>query len=242
VTVGIEIPPNQWYNAGTLFQVAAQSYLGMSVKPGDAQFRQTKWLQKPALVSIVFAAISLEAFINEAQEIADSSLKEGDSHPSQVVAFASVLNEAERSRASATLKFTLASALLSGQPFDRGAAPYQDFALLMRTRDELVHMKASGFTSLGGNRLECLPQVGGGVLRQLASRNILMDPAADDDWPDSKGDVYARLPTWIGTPAMARWSCNAAASMVNAIIVLAPESVFRRRLQSTYLDDFKLLP
>ena len=244
----IEIPPDQIYNAGVLFQVALQSYLGMRdlsgkrIEPGTPRFRDTKWLDKPSLVSTVFAAISLEAFINEAQEIAESSLMESGEHPPQVVAFSSVLAEAEGSRASAPLKFMLASVVL-GRPFERGAAPYQDFVLLIRTRDELVHMKPSGFTSIAGNRLDRVPETGGGakLLAQLAPRNVLMDPS-DEDGPVDPTRLYAKFTTWIGTPAMARWSCITAATMVRTVVDLAPESVFKQRLQSTYDFDFRVVP
>src|SRR5882762_8714497 len=122
-------------NAYKLHALAVKHYLAMDRPPGD-RFPGSE----DALVSIVVAAISLEAFINEfGGTAAIHATLEGT--PGWVNALAAVLDEAENNRASITSKFQLAMLTISGKPFDRSAAPFQDFDLLMRLRNEIVHLK-----------------------------------------------------------------------------------------------------
>src|SRR5439155_18734314 len=56
-------------------------------------------------------------------------------------AFADALQEIEESRGSLSLKYLIASQTLSGATFDKGSNPYQDFAILINLRNDLMHLK-----------------------------------------------------------------------------------------------------
>ena len=94
--------------------------------------------QQPALTSIVFSVVSLEAFLNEVADIA----LEFYADPA-ISLFVDFMVDAEKSRASLESKFVLSRWILAGQKFDRGSQPYQDFALLLGLRNDLVHFKAT---------------------------------------------------------------------------------------------------
>jgi hypothetical protein len=66
-----------------------------------------------------------------------------DSHlPGSLQAFGQQLKDMERSRASTLCKYLTASAALAGKPFHKGKQPFQDFDLLFRVRDVIMHVKA----------------------------------------------------------------------------------------------------
>ena len=52
-----------------------------------------------------------------------------------------MLGEAEKSRTSIESKYHLEEFVLSGEPFDKGANPFQTFALLIDARNLIVHAK-----------------------------------------------------------------------------------------------------
>ena len=240
----ITIPLEATCNAGILYNVALQQYLGATNGPvaPNSPWLRTGRHERVSLVSTVFAAISAEAFINEAPVIAEETLKRAGPHPPAIQAFASLLAEVESVRGSTLLKFNVAHLALTAQAFSKGVQPFQDFALLMRVRDELVHMKLSGFTSLAGDRMDRDQGGGGGskLLQQLGHKGVLMEiEPEDDDPPSGESTFFARFTTWIGTPGMARWACITTAAMVHALIASVPESQFKTTLQETYAADFR---
>src|ERR1700733_2663447 len=81
-----------------------------------------------ALVSVAFAAASLEAFLNESAYLAVNKNSLRASEPPIVSAFAQVMEEAEESRVQIQSKFQLGNLVLTGKTYDKGKAPYQDFS------------------------------------------------------------------------------------------------------------------
>jgi hypothetical protein len=133
-------------NAPTLFSIAVDS----AKRIADAS---RVGGQKDALVSVVFAAASLEAFLNESAYLADKSLQRkarelrlGHSmiaEPPIVSVFAQVMKEAGESRAQIQWKFQLAHLVLTQKAYDKGSTPYQDFSDLMAVRNLLMHGKSN---------------------------------------------------------------------------------------------------
>lgn len=121
-----------YVNAGSLFKNAVEVCTGLTAS-AEMQVR------RDALVTIVLATISTEAFINEFHHLAKD--QSGPAAPGWINALGDVLGEAEESRASIESKYQLARFILTGQPFDRGASPFQDFALLISVRNLIVHAK-----------------------------------------------------------------------------------------------------
>jgi hypothetical protein len=123
--------PGRILEAGFLFNIAVDAARNIS-----AESRQEG--QSAALVSVVFAVASLEAFLNEATEVAQD-VQQVKSEPETVAAFAQLMEESER--LPLETKFKLSTWLLTGKRADIGKQPYQDFSLLVGLRNALVHFK-----------------------------------------------------------------------------------------------------
>src|ERR1035437_997190 len=87
-------------NAAPIFSVAVDSLKRINAPP-------RKGSQMDALVSIVFAAASLEAFLNETAYLA-SNYQPAAGDPVVVSTFADVMEEVEKSRAQIQAKFQFA--------------------------------------------------------------------------------------------------------------------------------------
>lgn len=212
-----------WVNAGTLFGVAKTAYERTKSAGKDREGGQMD-----ALVSVLFAAASLEAFINEAAAMATLwwSLPGKTSYPPSVSAFAAIIEEVERSHGSINLKYLLTRVVFAGEAYDRGVQPYQDFAILVQLRNDLVHLKREEFQSNSkGDTEDEIPR----ILRGLQAKNVLAEfgPGVQASWT-----------LWITTSAVARWACNTAADMVRSVLEIVPDSGFKDSLDQFYSSTF----
>jgi hypothetical protein len=176
-------------NAGVLFKTAVTAYERTKTAPSD-----TAGGQNDALVAILFSAATLEALIMEVALLAEIST--GPPASDRIIALAGILDEAEKSRGSPKLKYLIAKAILSGKPYNKGEAPYQDFSTLFSLRDSIIHLKPEGIAK---------PPA---VLEQLRSSGVCapQKPNETESWLDQ-----------ISTRAAARWACNVVASMVASL-------------------------
>jgi hypothetical protein len=188
--------------------------------------------EQDALAAILFSAISAEAFINE---LADAAAIDG-SLPAQVYLSAEMLRDlgevitlVERGNGSTILKYQLAKKILSGSSFERGSAPFQDFANLMALRNALAHPGAfDKFTEEG--RMQPVPS----VIRDLQQRGLTRTRGRKaGDAPGGASWLYE-----ITCTSVAKWAYDSAHSMIRAILELLPsEQVghvyggFRSRLE-----------
>ena len=190
-------------NCGVIYKVAYDAQRRLVAKASSDRAPAGN----DALVAIVFAAASLEAFINELGERAGQPIG-GAPHPQALEALATLWNEVERVRGSVDLKFNMAAFAFTGRVFDKGSQPYQDFATLMRVRNALVHLRpldeVTGMEVTPAKLLSKLP------------RNVLTT------------NPRASWVTRIYTRAMATWACNAAVEMAQAIVGMVPDSYFKR--------------
>jgi hypothetical protein len=120
-----------------------------------------------ANVAIILAAASTEAFINELAELVAiymaSPLRKSPPMPPQLPGFAEAMNEIEGSHGSVKLKYLIASQTLRGEMFDKGAPPYQDFDILVKLRNDHMHLKPiDTFTPVegGGSAMQPLDTSG----------------------------------------------------------------------------------
>ncbi len=213
-------------NAYKLYALAVKQY-GAIDRPAGDRFPGCE----EALVSIVVAAISLEAFINEFAGIA-ALLATLEGAPGWLTTLAEVLNEAENNRASITSKFQLAMLVISSKPFNRSAAPFQDFDLLVNLRNEIVHLKPHETVeeTQEGDFITREPKIvkrlaGTGALgtHPLLEEAISAGHAVSSNWIDR-----------VSTKAMSRWACNAAAGIVKGLMNALPTSVFRDRALNAF--------
>jgi hypothetical protein len=250
-------------NAPTLFSIAVDSAKRIAAPPREGGHKDT-------LVSVVFAVASLEAFLNESVYLAKTSLQRKarglklghhvDAEPPIVSAFAQVMEEAEESKVQIQSKFQLAHLVLTGEAYDKGSHPYQNFSDLMAVRNFLMHGKSNEtFLTIEGK-----PSVlhSATVLERLVSRRILHVPS-----PDQKGlivgvgdtgladlilldeidtisqkspasGVMARWTFVIGTKAVAEWACSAAARMATDLMEKAPISSWKDLMEGQFRKTF----
>ncbi len=204
-------------HAPTLFQGAVAAY--RLTAQGSTTERAPN--QAHALTAIIYSAATLEAFINEVADIASHDIAQPNlSNPPSVAMFAEALKEVERSRGSIKLKFWMTKWVFSGEPYDTGAEPYQDFSLLVDLRNELLHMDAESYAATGGVTGYRPPA----VIESLRSKNILAVGGASPGWM-----------SLLMTVAAARWACNTVTRMVHSILEVLPEdSHFRNLMTGLY--------
>jgi hypothetical protein len=205
--------------AGSLFEKAVQE----CKKVSSTAHNET---ERAALASILFAMISTEAFINELGLLV-SGEKDHLAVPGWERTLSDLLDEAEKSRISITSKYQLAKFILSGQPFDRGSKPFQDFALLVDVRNLLVH--ARPLTAIvrknpSGGFEWAEPKI---MVRLQNASALEVDDFLLDAASMSNADALAAsLVLQISRQSVARWACKAAAGIVNGILDAAPNDEF----------------
>jgi hypothetical protein len=181
------------------------------------------------LVAIAFAAISLEAFINEITALAvsqrdlyeevihDSHLREMYNIPARVRALATALDEAEESQGQLLLKFQLARIVLTGEGYAKGVAPFQDVALLIKLRNALMHHRPEGTEWDAGVQEHRIPK----IVSSLISRGLLEPPVQEE---------HIAWSNYVSRPAVSAWACNSAKFMIEDLCGLLPESDLRRTI------------
>jgi hypothetical protein len=186
--------------------------------------------QTEALTSIVFAASALEAFINELADFTGQPIYAEQPEP-PLPAFAGLMEELEKSRASIVSKFWLGKWILSSVPYDKGAQPYQDFALLIKLRNTLVHSRSLDkldYDSGTGAWIRTIETPAPTVMSKLASKHILAESTISTlTWP-----------TLLTTKATAQWACNAASAIVLSILDILPNGRYSNFIRKMYYDKF----
>lgn len=169
--------------------------------------------QNDALVSIVFSALALEAFINEVLSLAKDAKQDGFTEAFLDNLIESI-DESNSNKKSTREKFMLASEAL-GSGFKKGENPYQDFADLFKLRDCLVHLKPEDRIETEDNGE--IKYLGRKLTERLRSKDIFQQ--------------YTRLESitlLVSTAKAAFWACMTASNMVNAILDKIPQSEFTK--------------
>ena len=212
------MPPGQpvaaitFFSAAHLFSIAKEAVNRLANAPSDRDSAHPD-----ALVAILFAAASLEAFANEVGYLAREQLQ---TNP-EIKTLGQVLEELEAS-ASIQLKYLLLRGILARALYDKGARPYQDFALLIALRNELVHRKAERYEVDESDA----PLTANQLLARLRSKNITAEPRG------KKPQVWGLLLA-IETRAVANWAVDTVAAMMKDIASAAPQE-FRLVLEARY--------
>jgi len=223
--------PNQRFiiDSYHFYKIALDSY-------ERAKKRYKRHMQKDALVSIVFSAFSLEAFINELLAFAkmgkNAGLKE-DFLDKLIEAIdessSSQTSGGKGKRWKSTLeKFMLASEAL-GSKFDKGKAPYQDFADLFRLRDCLAHLKPEDLIEYDKDEPLAFRYLGRKLTEKFRGKGILREATTIES-----------ITFLVSTAKAAKWACETASKMVNAMLDKIPESDFKN--YGTFLAYRGLFP
>ncbi len=220
-------------NAGLLFRSAVQLQRGVSsLKPATEQ------AQRECLASVIFAAMSAEAFINEIPQLAVQAA-ENSLEPGWVKALGEIVGAAEESHASIESKYHLASLVLRGHVFNKGTEPFRDFSTLVLLRNRVVHAKpevAIRHKEAGGEwkwkdamaRLE-----GWGV---HAADGLIPEFIPQNESARIESNFLAE----ISTEVVSQRSCGAAAGIVKAVLDAIPDSPrFKGLVETIYRKDFQ---
>ena len=158
------------------------------------------------LVLVVFASAAAEAYINEATYLVkeDSDLYPDTAHYRRLVDFAAEMTKAVADKVAIEQKYLLASRLL-GHPFSKDEKPFQDLVALIDARNFLVHLTPAP-SGLVGN----LEQLG-----IASNRRTFRNQLGEDEPVGSQVDT-------LSSPKVAKWACDAAASIIVAVMDMFP--------------------
>jgi hypothetical protein len=215
-----------YLNASALFLKATRTAEQIVCAPGTERYAG----KDDAVISVLFAVISAEAFINELAFISgDKSLHE-------------VLSSADESRASLETMYQIAKLVLSGAAFRKGEPPFQDFHQLLRLRDAIVHFRPQpeikkddqGRTVFAETRIENL----------LRSKGILASPDVLATQYDTTGHIITDWIQRISTKAVALWACNSIAAIVRDILrsLPLPQDAVMKMIRDSYIEVFHERP
>jgi hypothetical protein len=193
----------------------ANTILGSAVDLARAIDGPSASCQVPVILSAVF----IEAFFNELEHEATTMKSAGGDARLEVLGL--LLGDLEDSHASIRLKLQLSYFALTNTYPSRGTQPFQDFDLLVRLRDALVHPKTALLDYKAPKKSS-----NASLLAGLASRRLI-DPPADDSPPDWFKEAMV--------PAVASWACGTAFSVAQAVIDVLPNSLLRDSLRCIYL-------
>ncbi len=174
-------------------------------------------LPPDALVAIIFSALGAEAFINEVGEMAGRDVHSGVSGVElfdQLDDLAATLAEIEGSKGPVELKYQITSKILSGRTFNKGVQPFQDFADLMRLRNDLVHLRHRDKTDAGG-----YVSPSSIVVQKLQQKGLTYTRGRNADEP-SGGMSWLNE---IETVGSATWAYQAARNIVFTIGEMLPD-------------------
>jgi hypothetical protein len=175
------------------------------------------WPGHDVLAAILFSAIATEAFINDLGEIAEIDGR--DAEEIQLPAaymladLAAVLASIEADKGGVQLKYHMAYRVLTGRAFQVNSPPFQDFNLLMRVRNLLVHPRQGdqhsehGHIEPASRDIRTLQQRG---LTQTRGRRP-GDPGGGMSWMN---ELY--------TERMATWAHATARDIIVAVIEELP--------------------
>lgn len=146
-----------------------------------------------AYTTYVGAVAAVEAFINESflGWQAKSQFKESALWQ---------LNEPALERMDLLLKMVLIPQLLFAKTFDRSKQPYQDFALLVQVRNDIVHFKM---------KMQAPKYV-----HELSQRKIALVKTVDEAVP---------WPMKLSSTEGIRWAHNTACAVVQTLVEFTPE-------------------
>ncbi|NTW19397.1 MAG: hypothetical protein HGA42_07225 [Nostocales cyanobacterium W4_Combined_metabat2_030] len=164
--------------------------------------------QNDALVSIIFSALALEAFINEIPAIAKCE-KQAGSTEAFLDKLIDAIEESDSNKKNTQHKFMLASEALNS-PFKKEQQPYQEFADLFKLRDCLVHLKPKDVIEEQEDGE--IKYFGRDLTKRLRSKGIFLDTSVDS------------IILKVSTAKAAFWACNTASKMVKEILEKLPAS------------------
>jgi len=187
--------PAWFINSGMIYRQAKEAAVQASLAGPKAQ--------SEARIAVVFAFIALETFINELSDFVNETPSD-----SSLSALGSLMKDLNSARASIGERFQFARWILAKEPFDKDQQPYQDFLMLTKLRNTILHVPPDRTPSDPSEpRIDSLK-----FLETLRQKGLIGDSR----------DAVASFLAEISTPEMARWACDTTAAMVRSIVEVLP--------------------
>jgi hypothetical protein len=169
-----------------------------------------------AIAAIVLSVIGFEAFLNEMVELSSGPPHPSD-EPEEVKAFGAILEDLEQQKAPIDVKVQVAYYIFKRQRLDKGELPYQDFDLLIRIRNALVHKKPEKWSMIAeGEAFE--PHK---LVKRLADRKVIPPPT-----PEAPPELF--IP--ICRQEVAKWAYNVVVEMISFLTEVIPPSKLKEFL------------
>ncbi|MBR9910408.1 MAG: hypothetical protein GYB33_08675 [Gammaproteobacteria bacterium] len=185
-----------YFSAITLYRIAT-----------EARDRSSE-SQEQALVSLMFSFNALEAFINET--VTCCKMTTVGRLAEHEKTYYSIMNDLQKNKASTQIKFDLGKLLLSGVSWNHNEKPYQDFKLLLKVRNELVHRKSEMHEEelvKGVGFIEKTINDHPKFFKELQSKKLIYNSSLDCSWIDLVQNI-----------SFASWCCDTALSMNQAFL------------------------
>jgi hypothetical protein len=192
------------FGTAEAWALAREAYVqAKAADPDMAQFTAS------ALVSVIFAVMTLEAFMSQALYMTRSFTS---LHP-KIDVFRTMMSELDKRETSGQLrlKYYMARWVIVGEPFDRGGAPYQDFNLLVDIRNALIHLKPDRTTADDQTKPDK-------IVMKLQEKHLIKDD------PKERRYLWIHM---ISNAKVARWAINTAAEMIQGFWKDASEEQVR---------------
>lgn len=197
----------RYYSSGNLLLIAKESY-----EEAKEEIESGEKYSRKAIVSIVFAVAYLEGFLNDLIEYPF------ESKPNSFKNLRQIWPDLER--LSLSSKFQLMRMALCGEPFDKGNQPFQDFSILIKLRNEIIHLKPKKESFRIGNIGDYEPPK---ILTQLENKKALAP---------IKKDFAVSWYLRIQTPTTAKWAYDTVVNLVESFIDGLPENEFKEEFKS----------
>lgn len=141
--------------------------------------------------------------------------------PPSVASCSAMLVQLEKSRVDTETKFVWASICLKNVPYDKGSKPFQDFSVLVRLRNQLIHPNIEGWLGYLDSEMEPLLDHKR-LHRELSSRKLILPSVVPE---------HMSLVDLISTRSTARWAYNTAVAMIQSVLEMTPAGSFRDSLE-----------
>jgi hypothetical protein len=176
----------------------------ISVRKSGGSDKVTRDRRLQVLETIILVAASLEAFINEYIDSKSRKLSRKSDHREM----ARLLNKLTEEKIELKLKWQLVPQIIWQKQFSQDQKPWQDFDVLIRLRNDLLHYKGQLHPR------DYVPKYLGQVVHLLSKYE---EPVCDlsgrsDDWVDR-----------ICNYEVAKWAYNTGIGMINELLDFGDE-------------------
>ena len=180
---------------------------------------RSKTERDQAIVAVLFASAAVEGCINDIMDFSGFISDEPETRMLH-----DLLVEAEQQRAQIALKLQIIGAVLRRTPLKRGEQLYQDFELLFRLRNSLVHMRPDrGESDLFSHKRKSHKPSD-----DLISRGVIRKKDAEDatNWLDL-----------ISTYDVAQWAYDAAVRIALDIFAMISSERLKAAISAAWGED-----